>query len=206
MAPPEAEFELINAFTKTLMRDYGNALAYSASEAYLSGQFRASRLLRIPFSFHLVNLEAIARVANYKHDLITKGGSVIDGEFKPWLKDMAEEARNRVTQVVEEGIKNGTPLQQVKKALDEVFTLQEHKSKLVAYQETRRLFNMGGMDRFKGEGIQQATWIHQDPQENPRLEHQALDGKVFDLDDPIWGELDAYNCHCWAKPITGHET
>jgi SPP1 gp7 family putative phage head morphogenesis protein len=202
MAPPEAEFELINAFTKTLMRDYGNALAFSASEAYLSGQFRASRLLRIPFSFHLVNLEAIARVANYKHDLITKGGSVIDGEFKPWLKDMAEEARNRVTQVVEEGIKNGTPLQQVKKALDEVFTMQEHKSQLVAYQETRRLFNEGTSDRFRDEGIEEFIWHHMDPQNDPRPEHQEWDGQVFTADS--LPSLDEYNCHCWIEPVTGH--
>lgn len=200
--PPESQ-AFVQA-TEYLIEAYASVLAWSATDAYLSGQLRASRLLRIPLSFHVVNLEAVARIANYKHDLIVNGGSVIDGTFKPWLTDMAEEARDKVTQIVEEGIRNGTPLRDVRNALDEVFTMQEHKSQLVAYQETRRLFNQGTMDRFSDENINEMVWMHMDPQENPRPEHQALNGHVFPIDDPIWGELDAFNCHCWAQPVTGH--
>ncbi len=200
---PPTPSEAFTAATDTMVNSYANILAFTAAESYLTGQFRASRLLRIPFSFHLVNLEAIARIANYKHDLITKGGSVIDGEFKPWLKDMGEVARDRVTQVVEEGIRNGTPLTQLRSKLDEVFTMQEHHSQLVAYQETRRMFNQGTMDRFEKEGIEEFIWHHMDPQEHPRPEHQSWDGQVFTLD--TLPSLDEYNCKCWIEPVTGHK-
>jgi SPP1 gp7 family putative phage head morphogenesis protein len=186
-----------------MLESYAGALAFAATEAYIAGQYRASRLIRVPFSFNLVNLEAINRIGNYKYDLITKGGSVIDGEFKPWLRDMGKTARDRVAQVVEEGIRNGTPLREIRSKLDEVFEMQEHKSELVAYQETRRLFNQGTMDRFSDEGIQEFVWHHMDPQEHPRLEHQSWDGKVFTFD--TLPSLDEYNCHCWVEPVTGHK-
>ena len=41
-----------------------------------------------------------------------------------------------------------------------------------------------------------------DPQDNPREEHQARDGEVYSLDDPIWNDLEDFNCHCWMEPIT----
>lgn len=185
-----------------MLESYAGALTFAATEAYISGQYRASRLIRIPFSFNLVSLEAINRIGNYKHDLIYKGGSVIDGEFKPWLSDMGKTARDRVTQAIEEGIRNGTPLPQVRSKLEEVFTMQEHHSQLVAYQETRRLFTQGTMDRFKDEGIEEFVWHHMDPQENPRPEHQAWDGQTFTID--TLPSLDEYNCHCWVSPVTGH--
>lgn len=53
------------------------------------------------------------------------------------------------------------------------------------------------------EGFQAAkTWVHMDPQPNPRPEHQAMDGETvpagqnYSNGDSYAGEGDPFNCHC----------
>jgi SPP1 gp7 family putative phage head morphogenesis protein len=123
--------------------------------------------------------------------------------FKPWLNDAIQSDREEIGKIIDSAIKEGTPLKQVEQALDEVFAMREHNAKLTAYQETKALYNQGTMDRFEEEGVQRGIWHHMDPQQNPREEHQELDGQIFDLDDPVWDLMNEPNCRCWCEPVTG---
>lgn len=197
--PPEA----IREATDALILDYTGILINNAARSYLAGQTQAVKLLKIPLDFNLVNTRAMNKIAAYRTDLVARGGSVIGGEFKPWLRDMGQTARDAVTRVVEDGIKRGSSIRDLTRELRTVFTAQEHDARLVAYQETRRLYTEGTFDRFNEEGVQQGRWHHMDPQENPREEHQDRDGQIYDIDDPIWNDLEDYNCHCWCEPVIG---
>jgi uncharacterized protein with gpF-like domain len=79
--------------------------------------------------------------------------------------------------------------------------MREHNAALTAYQETKALYNKGTMQRFAHENVQRGIWRHSDPQQNPREEHQARDGKVYDLTDLIWDELNLPNCKCRCEPV-----
>lgn len=177
------------------------SLVDNAINANIAGQVKAGLLMKMPLNFELVSSRAVAAVQPYKLGLIEGGGSDIQGKFVPWLDDMIRSERERVAAIVESGIREGTALKDISKKLDGVFVEAQHNAQLTAFQETKRLYTRGTFERYKEERIQQLEWVHLDPQENPREEHQALNGQVFDIDDPIWNELEAYNCHCSARPV-----
>jgi len=206
MAPPpdtiDKAFELMGAA-------YVTALTSNATDALIDGDVRAINQLRIPLNFSLINSRAVEATKNYRETLVRFGGSevteIVHGRparvFKPWLKDAIESDKEEIGKIVRDAIETGKPLKQVEEALDGVFAMREHNAKLTAYQETKALYNKGTMDRFADEDIHRAEWVHLDPQDDPREEHQELNGSVFDLDDPIWDLLNEPNCHCYARPI-----
>jgi SPP1 gp7 family putative phage head morphogenesis protein len=204
MAPPP---DSIDKAYQIMKASYIDTLTNNAADALIAGEVRASNLLRIPLNFNLINSRAVSATLDYRQTLERFGGSDVteigeDGVarrvFKPWLNDMIQSDKERVGQIIQDAVKQGTLPE---KALEDVFTAREHDAALTAYQETKALYNKGTFDRFSHESVQQATWKHMDPQPDPREEHQALDGQVFDLDDPIWAELDLPNCHCRAIPV-----
>jgi len=184
------------------MSDSIRALTRGAVISSVEGQEHGAQTLGIQLNFTLVNSYAVEKARDYRDLLTSKGGSMIDGEFVPWLKDAVAADRKTVSDIVINGLKAGKPPSQLRKELETVLSAQEHNSALVAYQETRRLLNDGTNDRWTNEGIERAIYHHLDPQLDPRPEHQAMDGKVVDINDPeIQAMLNDYSCHCWLEPI-----
>jgi len=208
MAPPP---DTIDKAFDAMKSAYTDTLTSNATDALIDGDVRAINQLRIPLNFSLVSSRAVEATKNYRETLVRLGGSevteIVHGRpvrvFKPWLKEAIESDREEIGKIVRDAIETGKPLKQVEEALDEVFAMREHNAKLTAYQETKALYNKGTMDRFADEGIARGIWHHQDPQIDPREEHQELDGQTFDLDDPVWDLLNEYNCHCWCEPVSG---
>lgn len=207
MVPPP---ETIDSALEIMKAAFTDTLTANAADALIAGDVRASNLLRLDLNFALVSSRAVEATQSYRAMLERYGGSDVtevgpDGiarrVFKPWLDDAIKSDREEISRIVADAVESGKPLKQVEQALDEVFAMREHNAKLTAYQETKQLFNKGTMDRFNSEGIQRGTWRHMDPQPNPREEHQALDGRVFDIDDPVWNEMDLPNCHCYMEPV-----
>lgn len=206
MTPPP---DSIGKAYENLKRSYIDALTNNAAEALIAGEVRASNLLRIPLNFNLINSRAVTATRAYREDMIRFGGSevtkIVNGvptrQFEPWLQDMVARDQERVSEIIQNAISRGSSIRDTEKALQEVFTQGEHNARLTAYQETKALYNRGTMDRYAHENVQQGIWHHMDPQDNPREEHQELNGKVFDLDDPIWYEQELYNCKCWCEPV-----
>ncbi len=204
MAPPppaEAMDFVINQAAEALMKDSIKALTRTSVVASVEGQEHAATTLGVHLNYNLINSYAVQRAVEYRDLLITKGGSMIGGEVKPWLKDAIEADRKAVTEIITRGIQKGRPPRELRKDLDAVFSAGEHNADLVAYQETRRLLTDGSFDRWEMEGIQEGTWRHLAGQRDPRPEHEARDGKRYPLNDPVWNDLDKYNCHCSCEPV-----
>lgn len=207
MVPPpdtiDRAFELMKA-------GYIDTLTNNAADAFVAGEVRASRQLGIGLNFSLINSRAVSLTRAYRETLERFGGSdvtIVDEagrisrQFKPWLNDAVKADKEQIGAIIDDAIRTGKPLRQVEEALDEVFAMREHNAALTAYQETKALYNKGTMQRFAHENVQRGIWHHMDPQQDPREEHQALDGKVFDLSDPVWDLLNEPNCHCWCEPV-----
>jgi len=159
-------------------------------------------------SFHLVNREAVAVGKIWAERLIKSGGSDItkvgdDGiarrVFDPWLANSTIADRERIAEIITSSIKTGELLKSVAKKLNKISAIQNHDVNLIVFQETRFLLYSGTMQRFRNEGIQECIWHTIDKQEK---EHFELDGKTFDLDDPIWNRMYEMKCKCWCEPLT----
>jgi SPP1 gp7 family putative phage head morphogenesis protein len=206
MTPPPSEAinEIISAAADTLMSDTIKALTRGAAFSCIEGQEHAAATLGVGLNFNLVNSYAMAKVADYRNSLVKDGGSVINGKLKPWLTDMIAADRQAVSDAIMQVVskEGGTTFRDIRKSLDTVFTQQEHNSSLVAYQETRRLLNDGTFDRWQDEGISRGIFRHLAGQRDPRPEHEAMDGKEVDINDPeIRAMLNDYNCHCGVEPL-----
>lgn len=207
MADPKKALDL--AF-EALKEGTINALVSNAVDANIAGQIKATKQLRAPLSFNLINSRAVEATKDYRESLIRFGGSDIVNvdtngmarkEFKPWLSDAIESDRDRVGTIISDAIKNGTPRRDVVKQLDTVFTEREHNSELTAFQEMKKIYREASDARFDEENIQRFTWYHLPGQLDPREEHESLDGREFDADDPIWLLQLEYNCHCDKVPV-----
>jgi SPP1 gp7 family putative phage head morphogenesis protein len=202
--PPAAMDRIIATAANTLMSDSIRALTRGAVTSSIEGQGHGAQTLGIQLNFNLVNSYAAEKAKDYRDLLVKKGGSMIDGEFKPWLKDAIAADRQAVSDTITTAIskEGGTTAREIRQQLDAIFTAQEHNSALVAYQETRRLLNDGTFDRWAGEGIEDGIYRHLSGQLDPRPEHEAMDGRVVKINDPaIRAMLNAYNCHCTIEPI-----
>ena len=205
-SPPDTidkAFELMTAA-------YIETLVENAADAFIAGEVRASNIMRVGLNFNLINSRAVSSTLDYRQTLERFGGSDVteigaDGVarrvFKPWLKDAATADKETIGAIIEDGIRTGKPLKQIEQALDEVFSMREHNAKLTAYQETKALYNKGTMQRFAHENVQRGIWRSPGPHENPREDHESWDGNVYDLSDPIWNELDLFNCHHYCEPV-----
>ena len=161
----------------------------------------------MPLNFNLVNSHAVALGKVYRENLIKRGGSDIteigeDGVarriFNPWLADVALSERERIANVITSAIETGKTPKAVAKELKTIPAMSKHDTNQIAYQETRFLLIAGTMDRFALKHIQQGVWNTLDTGEK---EHLDLNGKVFDLDDPIWNLLYQDGCKCYCSPV-----
>lgn len=209
--PPKKSNTVIDAAFAALTAAYIDTLTSNAADALIAGDVAAMHTLKLPINFNLVSSHAVAATKDYRDTMIRYGGSIVtkvkdDGttvrEFEPWLKTSIDADKEQVANIISDAVKNGTPLPQVQKSLDQVFTNRENSSKLTAYQETKSLYTQGTMDRYADHGIERGIWHHMDPQPDPRIEHQEREGIVYDLTDPILNDLFDFNCHCWIEPIT----
>jgi SPP1 gp7 family putative phage head morphogenesis protein len=189
---------------------YIGTLVNNAVDALVDGEVRAATQLRMPINFQLISSRAVEATKGYRQQLERFGGSeitVVDEagritrEFKPWLKTAIESEKEAVGKIIQDAIKKGSSIDTIEAQLNPLFDTIGNNSRTVAYNETKKLYNEGTFNRFADENIQRGIFRHMDPQDDPREDHQALDGMEFDLDDPVWALLDEIFCHCWCEPV-----
>ena len=88
--------------------------------------------------------------------------------------------------------------------------------KLIARDQTSKLYSALADDRCRENGVDEYEWAHSSAGKVPRESHKKMDGHIFKLDDPrLWqtgGEFDlkkgdlgppgwAINCRCRRIPI-----
>lgn len=158
-------------------------------------------------NFNLINSHSVALGKIYKETLIKRGGSDIteigeDGTacrvFNPWLADASLADRERIADIIISSIKTGNHPKSVGKELKMIPVMSGLDTNRIAEREIKYLLVAGTMDRFASENIQQGTWHTLDIGEK---NHIGLNGKVFDLDDPVWNMLYQDECKCYCEPV-----
>lgn len=98
----------------------------------------------------------------------------------------------------------------IEAALREVGGFTKERTKLIARDQTSKLYSALADERMKQNGIDEFEWMHSSAGKVPRQSHIDKDGIIFTLDDPrLWeGKKSdqgppgwAINCRCRRRPI-----
>ena len=146
-------------------------LTEAAPEAHIAGDLAAlNKLKPIGVDFTLVQAEALSYSKKYSKDLYSKGGSVINGKFVPWLKESSAQKRQNIAKIITDGLKAGKPTTAIGgKALGKgtiAYDIAKECSDkgdgwaaMVARTETARIQGHGAMDRYKEQEIEEVKYL-----------------------------------------------
>lgn len=202
--------EILDAALEEYERRQVGTLVRDATAAYIAGDVRAQGKLRLSVSFDLVHREALEFARGYRSDLVDRGGSIIQGEFVPWLADQRQGTRSTIHEIIERGIREGKPLGvkeyrsgggypkgSVAADLQEYFGERKSHAATVARTETRRIDAAGARARYKASDV----WgLRRLCGPNPCDECQQYCGQVYPIDEAP--ELPLHpNCTCDYAPV-----
>jgi SPP1 gp7 family putative phage head morphogenesis protein len=119
------------------------------------------------------------------------------------VRNVSDQARGRISDIVYRGLQNRTPARQVAKELREALNMSRDRSLRIAIDQTQKLSSALDRDRQLQVGMTEFEWRHSG-KKHYRPEHLARNGKVYS-----WNSEVAKNdppgsapfCGCKAKGI-----
>jgi len=155
-----------------------------------------------------VAAESIGISQAVKGGVTSKGKSVLNLIERSFMrqnvaliKSIPEDFHDRVQNIVWQGIRTGSNPRDVRKQLQEAFGVERNRAKLIARDQTNKLFGQLNHVRQEEAGI--TTFIWWTVGDNRvRDSHEKLHGKVFTWKDGANGLFpgDDINCRCIAEP------
>lgn len=167
----KATQKAIDAALAKYTADIIKQLTEAAPKAHIAGDLAAlNKLKSIAVDFKLVQAEALSYSKKYSKLLATKGGSVIDGKFTPWLKDSTAQKRQNIAKIITDGLKAGKPTSAIGgiklgKGTIAYDLAKECSGKgdawavMVSRTETARIQSHGAMDRYKEQEIEEVKYL-----------------------------------------------
>ncbi|WVW37754.1 minor head/capsid protein [Aeromonas phage Gekk3-15] len=130
------------------------------------------------------------------------------------IKGLHEDLHEKVLKGVMLSITSPTPSEQGQKYVMQVLAdagiSSKKRAKLIARDQTSKVYTSLNHDRMEQNGITHFKWVHSSAGKVPRHSHVEKDGKIFALNDPrLWEgpKADqgppgwAINCRCRAVPV-----
>jgi SPP1 gp7 family putative phage head morphogenesis protein len=99
------------------------------------------------------------------------------------------------------------------KALTDAGTFSKNRIKLIARDQTSKVYSSLAMERLEQNGCNHFKWLHSSAGKVPRQTHVDKDGMIFEINDPrLWEgpKADqgppgwAINCRCRMVPVFGY--
>ena len=141
------------------------------------------------------------------------------------IRSIPEEYFKSIVGMVTRSVENNVNLKQLKEQLMKIDGVTERRAKLIAYDQTRKVYSALAVNQIKHAGIQKVKWLHSGGDKVPRCYHvhkwdgvseppNALNGYIFDINKPAViqkakgkqdeirgfpGEL--INCTCFLAPV-----
>lgn len=119
------------------------------------------------------------------------------------IKNVSEQARERIAGIVWRGWMERTPPSTVAREINKALGMGRRRSLLIASDQATKLTATLTRDRSIEAGIDEFEWVHS-KKLHPRLEHVARNGKVYKWTDKlIAGDLPgmAVYCGCVGRPV-----
>lgn len=99
------------------------------------------------------------------------------------IRNVSDEARGRIADIVFRGLQARTPAREVAKELREAVDMSRRRSILIASDQLNKLTSALDHERRRQAGIPKWRWRHSGKL-HFREEHKARDGKIYSDDDP----------------------
>lgn len=112
------------------------------------------------------------------------------------IKSISDQARQRISQAVFDGLRKRTPAREVANAITEATGMAKRRALNVAADQATKIASELASERRREAGIDSWEWVHSG-KAHPREEHKARNGKRYSDDDPpedTPGELPFCGC------------
>jgi SPP1 gp7 family putative phage head morphogenesis protein len=182
-----------------------SVLSGAAGRAYMLGNLDAWKALGETPDVVQVRADSDAYAKGYLQLLRDEGATIINSEKVPWLKDSTQATRDEISQIIEDGIKEGKypgikekvgggyPEGTVAHDLEQYFEGQRSKASMVARTEMGRIINDGKLDRWEERGYDEfEVFDNEGPHSCAAC--TAANGKVWSLEDCRNNEKEHPNC------------
>lgn len=148
---------------------FGTTLASSAAKAYAAGLVTGMKDAKIVPNAQVVLKEAKAYGQKYGDLLKTEGASIINGEKVPWVADRSTEQRDKIQQIINDGIKEGkaTGVKEKKSGsypegtiahdLESYFSDRKSQASTVARTEVGRIQSESKFDAWERHGYEEVN-------------------------------------------------
>jgi len=123
------------------------------------------------------------------------------------IKTIPQQYLSQVEQAILSNYRKGADTDAMMKEIAKIYPKNQARAKLIAIDQTLKLNSEVSRARMLENGITQAKWMHSSGGKEPRPDHVAANGKVFDLEQGclISGEYIQpgflINCKCSCRPI-----
>jgi len=174
-----------------------NTLISGASKNYLKGTKIAYERLGEKFVSSEVKDDVYKFLKTYQAQ-INEGYTVIQGEKVYWLRDRTLNERQKIFDIVKNGIIEGTNPNVTKKEFQNYFKMQKSQAEAIARTETAYVQARGRDDRYKQSGVKRVKWLLG---KNPCPRCQNYGGHIFTWDS-LPGETPLHpRCTCDLAPV-----
>lgn len=126
------------------------------------------------------------------------------------IKSIPQQYMQNVQGAMMRSITNGNGMQDLVPFLDNQEGTTLRRARLIASDQTKKVYNNINRYRMQSVGLKQFEWLHTSGEQSPRALHLELSGQVFSFDDPpvidektgetgFPGQL--INCGCRMIPV-----
>jgi SPP1 gp7 family putative phage head morphogenesis protein len=205
----DAIWRALGAYNSTL----ADILSGSVRRAYILGDVSASLSLGEDPNADAVRTASADFAHAYEQLLRDEGASIIRGEKVPWLADRTQQARDEITRIIEQGIKDGKPPGVTERVsggypegtvahdLEPFFDSKRSQASMVARTEMSRAINMGRLQRWQDKGYEYVM-VHDNEGPHSCYACHLANGAIWTLEDAMSNEKEHPNC---VRTFTAHK-
>jgi len=137
------------------------------------------------------------------------------------IKSIGEQYFDRIEKAVLDSLKTGGNRPRLIKEIQKIGGITERRAKLIAKDQTDKIYNQLAEEAMRNAGITKAKWNHGGRSKEPRSYHKTrwdgrseppngLNGYIYDLNNPPVADLRTgekappgvlINCGCYATPV-----
>jgi SPP1 gp7 family putative phage head morphogenesis protein len=169
-------------------------LIAAASKNYIKGAIGANKLMGNPGLPDVIS-EARTYVKSYS-EMLNAGYTMIQGEKLYWLKDRVLEDRQKIFDIITEGLKDGKTTAEIAQEYMDYFQSSKEYAQMLCQTETAYVQAMAQEEQYKINGVKTVFWVLGD---KPCSECEMYGNQTY-----TWEELPAQipvHPRCWCSLV-----